>query len=183
MVNANGEVISQNPRSAEYPAFWEMTSLKINNNLLVKTVEDSLFNSFYITRDQKRLFGSEIIFKTYEEFVKFASVDTTKAQLDPVKRVVNWDIDYVESKFDIDRFARNLESTLLNSIVSAKEKERLSALVKSKNKQQLANEIMLRFTKSKLAFFVKDLSLGEIKDKIAQNPSMCIDTDEYSIKN
>lgn len=30
---------------------------------------------------------------------------------------------------------------------------------------------MLRFTKSKLAFFVKDLSLGEIKDKIAQNPS------------
>lgn len=171
MVNANGDVISPNPRSADYPAFWEMTGMKINNNLLVKTVEDSLFNSFYITRDQKRLFGSEIIFKTYDEFVKFASVDTTRAQLDPVKRVVNWDLDYVKSKFDIDRFARNLESTLLNSIVSAKEKERLSALVKSKDKQQLANEIMLRFTKSKLAFFVKDLSLGEIKEKIAQDPS------------
>ncbi|AIA29306.1 membrane protein [Mycoplasmopsis californica] len=172
MVNGSDEVVNPNPHSDRFPAFWEMKAIKINEALLSKDIETSLFNSFFI-HDSKgnKQTGFNIKFEDYKTFVKFASVDTTKAILDPQKRVVNWDIDYVAQRFDIDKFANNLKASLVNAIgLSSEEKARLTSLVNGGDKQALANEIMKRFTNSKLAMFVKDLSLGEIYEAIKKDP-------------
>ncbi|WP_051630094.1 PDxFFG protein [Mycoplasma simbae] len=170
MVNASGQVVNQNPRSAQFPAFHEMKSIKINESLLPKDAENSLFNSFFVEQSGNRQFGFDIVFNDIKTFTKFASVDTLKAKLDPINRVVNWDLDYVSSKFDIDKFAKGLKSSLISATgISAKEKERLNALVAGNSRQALANEIMERFSSSKLAMFVKDLSLGTINEQIKAN--------------
>ncbi|MCS4536861.1 PDxFFG protein [Mycoplasma sp. CSL7475-4] len=174
MVNSSGEVVNENPRAKDYPAFWEMSAVKINDNILAKDAAISLFNSFYSTDENGiKRFGHNITFNDYNKFFSFSSVDTTRAKLDPVKKVVNWDIDYVESKFNIDRFANTLRSALSTATTLSKsDRERLNALFAqdgSYDKQVMANEIMERFTSSPLAMLVKDIQLGKIKEKVNAN--------------
>ncbi|QBF34843.1 PDxFFG protein [Mycoplasmopsis phocirhinis] len=171
MVNENGDVVNENPRAKEFPAFWEMQALKINDNILAKDAAVSLFNSFYSTDENDvQRFGHEITFTDYNKFFSFSSVDTTRAKLDPSKKVVNWDIDYVKSKFSIERFANALRSALSTSTtLSRSDRERLNKLFAadgSYNEQEIANEIMQRFTSSSLALLQKDIQLGTIKEKV-----------------
>ncbi|QJR43881.1 PDxFFG protein [Mycoplasma miroungirhinis] len=169
-VNANDEIVSENPQVPGYPAFWEMKSLKINKNTLAKDPLNSLFDSYYLLKDNKKLFDFDLKFLNYNDFFNFASVDTLRAKLDSQAKVVNWDIDYVESKFDIDKFIKGLKLALsLDNSLSTSDKLKLNKLLRDNNRQEIANEIMRRFTESKLALFIKDIPLSTIKQKIEEN--------------
>ncbi|MBU4691249.1 PDxFFG protein [Mycoplasma zalophi] len=172
VVNSNDNVVSENPHPQlkGFPAFWEMSGLKINKNALLNDASNSLFNSYFLEKSNKKLYDFDLKFTTYEEFIKFSSVDTTKAQLNKETKTVNWDIDYVESKFNIDRFKKGLETALLSeNTLTSSEKNKLNQLLRENNKQAFANEIMRRFTNSKLAVFVKDIPLSTIKQKIDED--------------
>ncbi|MBU4689985.1 PDxFFG protein [Mycoplasma zalophidermidis] len=170
MVKADGSIVNNNPKYESFPAFWEMKSLKINESILSQDVEKSLFGSYYVVKAGKKEYGYNITFNDYKQFMKFASVDTTKAKLDPDNRVVNWDLEYVKERFNLKIFSSNLTKSLASArTLSSEEKARLTALINSNDEQLLANEVMNRFINSKLALFVKELTLGEIDSKINEN--------------
>ncbi|EFF41485.1 conserved domain protein, partial [Mycoplasmopsis alligatoris A21JP2] len=137
--------------------------MKINESVLDNSVDKSLFSSYFY-KEKDKLYGSEIIFNDIQKWFDFVSLDFSKVTIDKKNKKINWNIDYVQSKFNIDRFARALKQALTKpSALSQSKKDHLNNLVKNDNLQELANEIIWRFMNSKLNAFSKSFSLSDIK--------------------
>ncbi|TQC51375.1 PDxFFG protein [Mycoplasmopsis mucosicanis] len=173
VLDSHGNIVQSRPSQSQPNGldYASITQIKINESLLPKDVERSLFESYFIMQNGAKKYGFDISFSDIDSFIRFASVDTTKAQLDPNKKVVNWDLDYVKERFDIEKFVKGLQNALSTpNTLSAKERQRLLELLNLNDQQAFANEIMSRFSTSRLALFMKDISLKTINDKINENP-------------
>ncbi|MFV8478405.1 PDxFFG protein [Mycoplasma sp. B6400] len=92
---------------------------------------------------------------SFHELLNFASIDYAKASYDLASESYNWDIAYVESKFDLNQIE------LLAANDNNKEAESLLQAIKQASgdkKQALANYAMYRFRHSNLVLSVVDFS-------------------------
>ncbi|QKT05478.1 PDxFFG protein [Mycoplasma sp. OR1901] len=171
MINASGDVVSKNTINDTLPNFAEFRTLKINQGITAKDIENNLFNSYYVIgKNGVKNYGFDIEFKDFDSFLAFSSVDTTRAILDVENNVVNWDLDYVKARFDIDKFAREFKLALSKEEnLTSEEKTYYNNLVQHNSEQEYANEIMKRFTSSSLNLFTKDYTFKQIKDKINES--------------
>ncbi|MBN4083349.1 PDxFFG protein [Mycoplasma sp. CSL10137] len=171
MINGSGDVVSKNTINPTLPNFAEFRTLKINQGIVAKDIENNLFNSYYVTGTNGiKNYGFDIQFNDFDTFLAFTSVDTTKAILDVANNVVNWDLDYVKARFDIPKFARELKIALAKEEkLTSEEKSYYNKLIESNNEQQYANEIMKRFTNSSLNLFTRDHTFKQIRDKINES--------------
>ncbi|MGZ9414440.1 PDxFFG protein [Mycoplasma sp. 5370] len=101
-----------------------------------------------------------VVFNNFKNFFEFASLDYSKATLVSVTKdvatgkesaVFNWNIDYVKTKFDLNKFKEEL---LKSSAESAKTKE----MIQNGDDQVIANEMMFRFRKSHYFLAIKDFN-------------------------
>ncbi|UWD34528.1 PDxFFG protein [Mesomycoplasma molare] len=101
-----------------------------------------------------------IAFNNLKNFFEFASIDFSKATLVNVKTnsltskqepTFNWDIEYVKTKFNFDKFK---ESLLANEKEQASKKEE----IRNASEQFIANELMKRFRKTHYFLTIKDFN-------------------------
>ncbi|WP_033161370.1 PDxFFG protein [[Mycoplasma] collis] len=99
-----------------------------------------------------------LVFETLNDLLNFASLDYSKAKVENVeytpkgeKYIVNWDLDYVKTKFDLEEFKKQV----LNQ---SNESEKIKEYAKSNNDQLIANELMLRLRNSDLFLSIKDFN-------------------------
>ncbi|WP_036456808.1 PDxFFG protein [Mycoplasmopsis lipofaciens] len=158
------------PKDSSYlgnvPDFTNFNNLALNVNSLSDNIDNSLFDSFFVNQGGTKLFGKNIKFKdNFDEFIDFTSIDLSKATLDKVNKVVNWDISYVQQKFDIDLFKLNFQKALdKDKILDQESKDKYLELLNSNDKQRLANEIMRRYSESKLAMNIQYFTMQDILD-------------------
>ncbi|UUD36503.1 PDxFFG protein [Mycoplasmopsis citelli] len=95
------------------------------------------------------------VFDTFKDMFEFGSVDYSKATYvgDEQKELYNWDINYVKTKFDLNKFKVELE----------KEENLLNKNTILGSEQLLANEIMKRFINSPLLITLKDFKLKDLE--------------------
>ncbi len=162
----DGKLVGQfpNPQLKDLFDMQKTRKLLLNSALLSKNITDSLFNSIYHISGYNKLYGDDIFFNSVKEWMKFNSIDLTRAKLDNVNKKVNWDVSYVKTKFNIGAFRRALKVALLqDKSLDAPLKTKLTNLVEHGTEQDLANEIMARYAKSPLAAFTKSFKLMDLK--------------------
>ncbi|MBN3534762.1 PDxFFG protein [Mycoplasma procyoni] len=125
------------------------------NNSLYAAFSDSIKTEITDTNGKT---STSIVFDSLEKLYQFASIDYSKATVSAKKNPkskfdveVNWDIDYVKTKFDIDAFR-------MAFFGDQKQHEQARAIVLFASEQQLANEIMLRFRNSNYFMALKDFN-------------------------
>ncbi|QSF13725.1 PDxFFG protein [Mycoplasma sp. Mirounga ES2805-ORL] len=167
-IDEDNNVLGQHHQYESLPAIYNLKKMKLNSRFVAKSTTQSLFDSFYTINDSgKKLYGLDVEFSDAKKWLEFSSIDTTRAKLDRDTLIVNWDIDYVKSHFDLEVFWQGLKDAIeSDKNLTKSQLVEYKQLVNSRDKQALANEIMKRFSSSKIALFVKDISLGEIKNKI-----------------
>ncbi|KDE41709.1 hypothetical protein NPL7_02330 [Metamycoplasma hyosynoviae] len=140
-------------------------TIKFNASILNKNTKTSLFNSIYLLKGSNKLYGDEIEFDNLKDWFKFVSIDLTKAKLDVATKSLNWDLDYVKSKFNILAFKRGLKISYeqYKSSFEKSEQEYFEHLINKANEQELANEIMKRYSTSPLAAFTKRFKLKDLE--------------------
>ncbi|ADE19661.1 hypothetical protein [Mycoplasma crocodyli] len=174
--NAEGKAVGNNNDSGEVLMDYASANhIKLNSTLLSNDVDKSLFDSFYY-KDAEKLYGSDIIFKDIHKWYDFVSLDLSKVTIDKDNKKVNWNLDYVQSKFNLNRFIRNLKQAMHKpNALTDKRKEEINNLIKADNMQDFANELMTRFSNSKLNLFTKSFRLNEIE--VNENLAWIFDKD------
>ncbi|EGV00484.1 hypothetical protein MCSF7_02998 [Mycoplasmopsis columbina SF7] len=149
--------------SGEIPNWEQTKTLKINTRALGSTFENDLFGLYGNDKNGK---GAELTFDEYADFFEFTSLDLKKARLDKEHRVVNWDIDYVKTKVsDFEAFKQALKVAVEKTpSLSAEEVQHYLSIANSADEQVVANEIIKRFSESKLALFTSHISIQDIVD-------------------
>ncbi|VEU74893.1 Uncharacterised protein [Mycoplasmopsis citelli] len=135
----------------------------------VSKVGYNLLSSSYLTLSQSKLdksFANNIltatvrnkqlpVFNTLKDMFEFGSVDYSKATYsgDEENEAYNWDINYVKTKFNLDKFkaevSQEADSPMKNTIVASE--------------QSLANEVMKRFIRSSLFLSIKEFKLKDLE--------------------
>lgn len=155
----------------------EDTSPKwIGYNFFSSSIDNKATNQLYgafkddVVQDMtyKDITKSGPAFNSLNEFVDYASIDFTKATkvIQENNVLFNWDIEYVKTKFNLDKFKASLEEN---------EKDNIDLVDLIKDEQSLTNEVMRRFRLSPLFMFVKDFKANEL------NKSEAIFSDKYGI--
>lgn len=145
---------------------WKRVSSYRFNGLyeMDNSLANSLFNSFYASQGSSQLKGANIYFNDYKKFTEFVSLDFRKAKYNVAKNRVDWDLNYVKSKFQLNYFKDELVKALNKDKIASQElKDYLLAIVNSNDDQLLANEIMRRFSISPLAMFTSNISMQDVE--------------------
>ncbi|MFZ8240266.1 PDxFFG protein, partial [Mycoplasmopsis bovis] len=172
MLDSSGHVISFPDTSKA--DFTQVSKLKMNYTESLKRLDHNvltgLFNSFAsaISKD-----GS-IEFEDYKKWLEFVNVDLTKAKYDKNSDTVNWTVDYVNSKVDIEKFKKAYKTEIIDKLgnmteMSEEEKNVFREFYKKasadSSNQMWANDIMRRFSSSLFAMFNSALTFDKLKDK------------------
>lgn len=158
----NGETLKKLPALGE---IHEVSKMSINEKIIEKDPVLSLFNAFYSIEGSQKLFGKDVAFTDYKKFLEFVSVDLKQAKLDKNTKVVNWNIDYVKGKVDFSKFIAGLRLAIdEDQTLEAKEKEAYTKLIHNNNEQEIANEIMFRFSYSNLGMLMSNITIQDLKD-------------------
>ncbi|UUD35035.1 hypothetical protein NPA07_04485 [Mycoplasmopsis caviae] len=138
--------------------------MKINGRVVEKHPNLSLYNSFYSEENSQKSFGDQVEFKDYKKFLEFVSVDLKKAKLDKNTKTVNWDVNYVKGKVDFAKFITGLNDAIAkDKLLEQKDKDFYQKLVDNNNEQEIANEIMFRFSNSNLAMLMSNITIDDVK--------------------
>nr|WP_307936744.1 hypothetical protein [Mycoplasmopsis bovis] len=73
-----------------------------------------MFNSFASTFSK----NGSIEFEDYKKWLEFVNVDLTKAKHDKNTDTVNWIVDYVKSKIDIEKFKKAYKTEIIDKLSS-----------------------------------------------------------------
>ncbi|TDO19130.1 hypothetical protein EI74_0779 [Mycoplasma testudineum] len=102
-------------------------------------------------------------FSNLRDAIEFLSLDFTKISYDAATSTVNYDIAYVETKFDLTKllqaYKTNIDKLVTDGIVLETEKNEF--LTNIENKQFLANFVMGLYRNSAFNVYVKNAELGE----------------------
>lgn len=163
---ANDKIVGQfkNPQLKEFFDMKNTTKMYLNSSLLSKKTTESLFNSIYHTIGATKNYGDNIYFTSVKDWMKFNSIDLTRAKLNQSTKTVDWDLAYVKTKFNINAFRRGLKVALKqDNLIDLETKNALTNLVENGSDQDIANEIMKRYANSPLAAFTKSFKLLDIE--------------------
>lgn len=170
--DATNKIVSNynDPGNAIFNKFININSvkkIKLNTSLLSKNIKDSLFNSIYYNDGTQTLYGEDIEFNDIAKWFEFVSLDLEKAVYDATNHKVNWDLDYVKSKFSLASFKRSLKITFAQyeNTLNDEDKTKIRYLIEQASDQEVANEIIDRYSKSKLAAFTSAFNLKDIQTK------------------
>ncbi|MFV8479693.1 PDxFFG protein [Mycoplasma sp. T193] len=133
------------------------SGINANDRSLLKAIYKGQNNKHYANVSVPESSESIASFRadSLHELLSFASIDYAKAHYDAESENYNWDIAYVESKFDLNQIE------LLAASDTSKEATSLVESIKQANgnkKQALANYAMYRFRHSNLVLSVVDFS-------------------------
>lgn len=149
--------------AGQYPVWDQTAKLKINLRALNSNFNNDLYNLF---GNQTNGFGGQLSFSNFAEFAEFVSVDLKKATLDKANQQVNWNVEYVKTKVqDFTAFQNALKSAVEKSqSLSDEERTKYLTIATTDDEQIVANEIMTRFTQSKLAMFTSHITIQDVID-------------------
>ncbi|MEE3928471.1 PDxFFG protein [Mycoplasmopsis ciconiae] len=161
----NKPIKKENSSTARY----SVLKLIINPDAVESDYKQGFFNAF-ANKNEKDL----KVLNNVEEVFEFISVDYAKANAEYVddKFKLNWDIDYVKSKFNIEEYNQKMNEYLNNYQgfkISASELQELKDLYSkdvNENMQFLANDLMNRFLNSPYAPLVKSYKLKDLSDSV-----------------
>ncbi|WP_430002235.1 PDxFFG protein [Mycoplasmopsis bovis] len=172
MLNSSGEVILFPDTSKA--DFTQVSKLRMNYTERLKRLDHNvltgLFNSFASTFSK----NGSIEFEDYKKWLEFVNVDLTKAKYDKKTDTVNWIVDYVKSKIDIEKFKKAYKTEIIDKLsamteMSEEEKNVFREFYKKasadSSNQMWANDIMRRFSSSLFAMFNSALTFDKLKDK------------------
>ncbi|AOQ21876.1 PDxFFG protein [Mycoplasma capricolum] len=149
--------------------FTNSIKLQLNYSR-VKTLDSNVLNGLFGTF--KDFNDNSLEFDEYDKWLDFVTVDLRKAKYNQKQDRVDWEIDYVKSKVDIDKFKEKYKSEVLDKLDSISsmndnQKQAFKTFYEKANadktEQIWANEIMRRFSSSYFAMYNSALSIGEIE--------------------
>ncbi|MCA8844114.1 PDxFFG protein [Mycoplasmopsis bovis] len=171
MLNSSGEVILFPDTSKA--DFTQVSKLRMNYTERLKRLDHNvltgLFNSFASTFSK----NGSIEFEDYKKWLEFVNVDLTKAKHDKKTDTVNWIVDYVKSKIDIEKFKKAYKTEIIDKLsamteMSEEEKNVFREFYKKasadSSNQMWANDIMRRFSSSLFAMFNSALTFDKLKN-------------------
>ncbi|WFQ96343.1 PDxFFG protein [Mycoplasma feriruminatoris] len=168
MVDNEGKPIDFSTLAKE--DFAQPVKLKLNYPVL-KTLDSNVLNGLFGTiKDFK---DNNLEFSKYDSWLDFVTVDLRKAKYNQQQDRVDWEINYVKSKVDIEKFKNGYKTEVvdkLNSISSMNENQKQAFKTfyekanADKTEQLWANEIMRRFSSSYFAMYNSALSIEEIQN-------------------
>ncbi|QJG66776.1 PDxFFG protein [Mycoplasma phocoenae] len=165
--DANGKLLPIYNTNKNIPKYKDIKSLSLTSSLLTDTTKDSLFNSFYVLNDSNQKQFENITFTDGKKWLDFVTLDFSQAKFNQVDKRVDWDLEYVKSKFDIEVFVKALKKAYENDKTLNKEDSiRIKTLIDSNDEQLLANEIMSRYSRSDLAFFTKEIRFTDLEKNL-----------------
>lgn len=148
------------------PDFANISKLRLNKDMLINdnNLEKGLFKAYIKTEFSDPIDPSAP--SASKEWMKFVSVDLSKAKLDRINKVVNWDISYAESKVNIDKFIKGFKKAfdLHKDSLLPEQVTKYEELINKNSKQLWANEIMQRFSQSKLAAYTSSFTFEQIQN-------------------
>ncbi|WFQ93011.1 PDxFFG protein [Mycoplasma feriruminatoris] len=149
--------------------FIQPVKLKLNYSVL-KTLDSNVLNGLFGTI--KNLSNNNLEFNKHDDWLNFVTVDLRKAKYKKEQDRVDWEIDYVKTKVDIEKFKNSYKTEVvdkLNSISSLNKNQKQAFKTfyekanADKTDQLWANEIMRRFSSSYFAMYNSALSISEIE--------------------
>ncbi|MEA4134301.1 PDxFFG protein [Mycoplasma sp. 2704] len=134
--------VGLNPFSSAYK--------KADSNLIEAFVANYKVNA---TRLDTNKTAKSLAFASLDKMMELLSIDYSKASFDVASKSFNWDLDYVKSKFDLNK----IKSVVLagDFTVSTDKKVEIGA-----SQQLLANYAMKAFKNSNLLLAVKDFNVA-----------------------
>ncbi|XWT74927.1 PDxFFG protein [Mycoplasma leachii] len=168
MVNKSGQLVMLNDGDGQ--TILNVNKLKLNYSNGLKELDHNILNGLFGSLNN--LDNGTLEFTETQKWLDFVNVDFTKAKYNPSDDAVNWDIEYVKSKVNIDKFKTNFKTYVLGKLdsiasMNANQKEAFKRFYEKANNdksdQMWANEIMRRFSSSYFAMFNSALSIDDIK--------------------
>ncbi|VEU59207.1 PDxFFG protein [Mesomycoplasma neurolyticum] len=154
----NKKTLSKDELKNKYATSFEKIILYNYENIF--NIQNNFYNSF-VKKYHLKVDGEAYIslaFDSLNELLNFSSIDYSKAKIENIEfknnkeeYIINWDINYVKTKFDLEEFKKGV----LNSEYESQE---LKNIVSNNNEQMIANELMNRFRFSNLFLSVKDFN-------------------------
>ncbi|QVK05135.1 PDxFFG protein [Mycoplasma mycoides] len=151
--------------------FSKAKKLRLNYSSVLKQIDENILNGLFSSL--KGLSANTLEFDDYKKWLEFVTVDLRKAKYDKANDRVNWDISYVKSKVDFDKFKSNYKTYVLDVLdkipsMNKNQKEAFREFYKKANadnsNQVWANEIMRRFSSSYFAMYNSVFSIEDIKN-------------------
>ncbi|WFQ94698.1 PDxFFG protein [Mycoplasma feriruminatoris] len=168
MDNSNHQVILGNDSRR---TFSDVKKLKLNYSNNLQKIDSNILNGLFGSFAEFE--SNKLEFTDTKKWLEFVNVDLKKAKYDETNDVVNWDMGYVKSKVDINKFKSNYKIYVLNKLdsmtnMNSNQKEAFRKFYQKaeadKSDQIWANEIMRRFSSSYFAMFNSALSIENIKN-------------------
>ncbi|VEU75646.1 Uncharacterised protein [Mycoplasmopsis maculosa] len=148
-----------------------LAKLSINyNDRLANEDSNAISGLFGYIKDKNNRKAGEISFDNYNDWLDFVTVDLRKARYNSNTKTIDWNIDYVSSKVDIEEFKNNFESNVLVKLRNNDEEvynaylEFFKEANKDTTNQLWANEIMKRFSLTDYAMYTSNITIQDIKD-------------------
>ncbi|WP_027334578.1 PDxFFG protein [Mycoplasmopsis felifaucium] len=175
MKNNNGSTIAgSNARDFEYAS---ISKVGINYTDRLSRIDNNpLTGLFGLFKGENGELGSKVEFSDYQQWLDFITVDFKQSTFDENSNIVNWNVDYVNSKVDITKFKQVYKTNVIDKIntldLPNSEKESLISKYsefeflanEDTSNQMWANEIMTRFSTSLFAMFTSNLSLKDFEN-------------------
>ncbi|QVK02728.1 PDxFFG protein [Mycoplasma mycoides] len=168
MVNKSEQLVMLDNGSGQ--TILDVNKLKLNYSNGLKELDHNILNGLF--GSLTNLDNGTLEFTETQKWLDFVNVDFTKAKYNPSDDAVNWNIEYVKSKVNIDKFKTNFKTHVLGKLdsiasMNANQKEAFKRFYakanNDKSDQMWANEIMRRFSSSYFAMFNSALSIDDIK--------------------
>ncbi|MBZ4212805.1 PDxFFG protein [Mycoplasma sp. U97] len=174
----NGGKITVNRRNIRNTPFNDVAKIRMNYNMNIKQKDSDILNGLFgLIKNKDGNVSTSLEFTDYQEWLDFVTVDFSKAKYNATSKAVNWDMEYVKSKVDLDKFINDYKVNVLDEVdknvgMSEKEKQAFHEFYNvaqaDTSRQLWANEVMRRFSSSIFAMFTTNYSIEQLK----QNPDL-----------
>lgn len=171
MFNSSGQIITF-PNTSEAD-FTQVSKLKMNYTESLKRLDHNVLTGLFNSFASEVMKDNSIEFEDYKKWLEFVNVDLTKAKYDKNSDTVNWTVDYVKSKIDIEKFKKAYRTEIIDKLstmteMSEEEKNVFREFYKKasadSSNQMWANDIMRRFSSSLFAMFNSALTFDKLKN-------------------
>ncbi|VEU78196.1 hypothetical protein [Mycoplasmopsis columbinasalis] len=161
------------------------TTAKVNLAALTENYELSLFEAFGVNGK----YGAELEFSKTDAFLSFVKVDLSKTKLNEEKRRIDWDVAYVNTKWNRDLFFKGIKFWVESGDISPEKRTQMQAILDAQDEteqtQLLANEFMYRFLRSPLALVHTAYTMQQLREPAFQHIQWIFDKnfglDDYKL--
>ncbi|WP_029513280.1 PDxFFG protein [Mycoplasmopsis primatum] len=171
MMSNNNQIVTF--ASLKNADFNLVKKLRLNYSAGLRQLDNNVLNGLFgLFKNSTGATGINLEFNNYKEWLKFVTVDFKEAVYDANTKTVNWNIDYVKSKIDLDKFINDYKTNVLDKLDSMPElsdvektsfREFYKTAMDDSSNQIWANEVMRRFSSSLFAMFTSCYNIEQLK--------------------